>query len=71
MPLPYAASTAAAGSSTRSLHADDELNVVTDVAPPLHLSTTYRYPENPDELKPCADITVCINAMYDCLIGVL
>ena len=40
------------GASTRALHADDALNVVTDVAPPLHLSTNYRYPDNPDDLAP-------------------
>lgn len=53
-----APSTQAAGASTRALHADDVLNVVTDVAPPLHLSTTFRYPDNPDELVPCSAATV-------------
>lgn len=48
------------GTSTSSLHADDALHVVTDVAPPLHLSTTFRYPENPEDLVPLADLTtVC------------
>lgn len=45
----------AVGAATRSLHADDVLNVVTDVAPPLHLSTTFRYSENPEDLMPAAD----------------
>ncbi|KAJ5167146.1 Pyridoxal phosphate-dependent transferase major region subdomain 2 [Penicillium canariense] len=36
--------------STLALHADDSLNLVTDVAPPIHLSTTFRYSNNPDEL---------------------
>ncbi|OJJ51738.1 hypothetical protein ASPZODRAFT_148962 [Penicilliopsis zonata CBS 506.65] len=45
------------GSSTRALHADDPLNVVTDVAPPLHLSTTFRYPDNPDDLAPATKAT--------------
>ncbi|PYH96460.1 cystathionine gamma-synthase [Aspergillus ellipticus CBS 707.79] len=38
--------------STRALHADDPLNRVTDVAPPIHLSTTFRYPDDPDLLVP-------------------
>lgn len=44
-----------AGPSTLSLHADDPVNVVNDVAPPLHVATTFRYPDNPDELVPVAD----------------
>ncbi|GAO48438.1 cystathionine gamma-synthase [Saitoella complicata NRRL Y-17804] len=38
--------------STLAIHGDDKVNVVTDVAPPMHVSTTYRYPRNPDELVP-------------------
>ncbi|BFZ63680.1 hypothetical protein YB2330_004812 [Saitoella coloradoensis] len=38
--------------STRAIHGDDKVNVVTDVAPPLHVSTTYRYPRNPSDLIP-------------------
>ncbi|PLB51547.1 cystathionine beta-lyase [Aspergillus steynii IBT 23096] len=45
------------GASTRSLHADDPVNVVTDVAPPLHLSTTFRYADNPDDLVPAKELT--------------
>ncbi|CAL5871745.1 uncharacterized protein PFLUO_LOCUS5998 [Penicillium psychrofluorescens] len=41
--------------STQALHADDPLNLVTDVAPPIHLSTTFRYPNAPDELLPSED----------------
>lgn len=44
-----------AGAATLSLHADSEVNVVNDVAPPLHVATTFRYPDNPDELVPVAD----------------
>ncbi|CRG91909.1 hypothetical protein PISL3812_08963 [Talaromyces islandicus] len=36
--------------STRALHADDQLNLVTDIAPPIHLSTTFRYPDQPEKL---------------------
>ncbi|KAL1958804.1 hypothetical protein VTO42DRAFT_3641 [Malbranchea cinnamomea] len=39
--------------ATLALHADDELNVVSDVAPPLHLSTTFRYS---DPLIPWAEL---------------
>lgn len=44
-PTPYAPSTLA-------IHADDHLSQTTDVAPPIHLSTTYRYPSNPSALAP-------------------
>lgn len=36
--------------ATQALHADDRLNLVHDVAPPIHLSTTFRYSNNPGEL---------------------
>ncbi|KAJ5917339.1 Pyridoxal phosphate-dependent transferase major region subdomain 2 [Penicillium verhagenii] len=36
--------------ATQALHADDRLNLVTDVAPPIHLSTIFRYPDDPNEL---------------------
>lgn len=38
--------------STHGIHADDRINVLTDVAPPIHTSTTFRYSRNPDELNP-------------------
>jgi hypothetical protein len=47
------------GISTQSLHADDALNIVTDVAPPMHLATTFRYPRDPAALVPAADVSVC------------
>jgi cystathionine gamma-synthase len=34
------------------VHGDDPINSATDVAPPLHVSTTYRYPNDPSLLKP-------------------
>lgn len=53
-------SSEAIGVSTLSLHADDALNIVTDVAPPMHLSTTFRYSNDPADLVPAADATpVC------------
>ncbi|KAF2151723.1 cystathionine gamma-synthase [Myriangium duriaei CBS 260.36] len=38
--------------STLAIHADDPLNSATDVAPPLHLATTFRYPSDPSVLLP-------------------
>ena len=40
---------------TLALHADDRLNVVDDVAPPIHVSTTFRYPKDPNHLMPQSD----------------
>lgn len=44
--------------STNALHADDYLNLVTDVAPPIHLSTTFRFPKEPENLIPSEDPVV-------------
>jgi cystathionine beta-lyase/cystathionine gamma-synthase len=41
--------------ATKALHADNRLNLVTDVAPPIHLSTTFRYSNDPDQLIPSED----------------
>ncbi|KAJ5612777.1 hypothetical protein N7510_005971 [Penicillium lagena] len=41
--------------ATQALHADDKLNLVTDVAPPIHLSTTFRFPREPEDLIPSED----------------
>ncbi len=38
--------------ATLALHADDPLNTVEDVAPPIHVSTTFRYPKDPERLRP-------------------
>lgn len=38
--------------ATLSIHADDPLNILTDVAPPLHVSTTFRYASDPSQLRP-------------------
>lgn len=37
--------------STQSIHGDDILNYVDDVAPPIHVAATYRYPRDPDLLR--------------------
>lgn len=55
------------GASTLSLHADNPVNVVNDVAPPLHVATTFRYSDNPDELVPVADaenVRLSLKSMY-------
>ncbi|KAI9784207.1 MAG: hypothetical protein M1816_001029 [Peltula sp. TS41687] len=41
--------------ATQAIHADDHLNATEDVAPPMHVSTTFRYPDEPDQLIPHAD----------------
>lgn len=41
--------------STRAMHADDHLSKTADVAPAMHVSTTFRYSSNPDELIPMSD----------------
>ncbi|KAF2197497.1 PLP-dependent transferase [Delitschia confertaspora ATCC 74209] len=41
--------------STLAIHADDRINTHTDVAPPLHVSTTFRYTSDPSELIPVSD----------------
>lgn len=38
--------------ATYGVHADDRINILTDVAPPIHTSTTFRYPENHHDLQP-------------------
>jgi hypothetical protein len=45
--------------SSKTIHADDFLNNGQDVAPPLHVSTTFRYSNNPDALIPAAEQDVC------------
>ncbi|KAI1873182.1 uncharacterized protein JN550_003435 [Neoarthrinium moseri] len=37
--------------SAQTIHADDYLNSHQAVAPPMHVSTTFRYNRNPDDLK--------------------
>jgi cystathionine gamma-synthase len=44
--------------ASRSVHADDYTNTHTAVAPPMHVSTTFRYPRNPDELVAWSEVDV-------------
>lgn len=38
--------------SSLAIHADDVLNASTDVAPPMHVSTTFRYTSDYKNLQP-------------------
>lgn len=38
--------------ATHAIHADDRVNILTDVAPPIHTSTTFRYPSDESALIP-------------------
>jgi len=38
--------------ATHGIHADDRTNILTDVAPAIHTSTTFRYPRDPSQLNP-------------------
>lgn len=44
--------------SARSVHADDYLNSHQSVAPPMHVSTTFRYNRDPDLLAPWLNVNV-------------
>lgn len=43
------------GLSTTAIHADQELNRVTDVVPPINTTTTFRYPDNPQDIQPASE----------------
>ena len=47
--------------ATLAVHADEVLRLVDDIAPPIHVSTTYKYPDDPEKLIPFygRDIGVC------------
>lgn len=44
--------------SSKTVHADDFLNHGQDVAPPMHVSTTFRYSKDPNKLQPIASLDV-------------
>ncbi|EME46916.1 cystathionine gamma-synthase-like protein [Dothistroma septosporum NZE10] len=44
--------------ATLGVHADDAIQSYTDVAPALHVSSTFRYPRNPDDLKTESEVDV-------------
>ena len=43
---------------TRALHADEHLNQYIDVSPAMHVSTTFRYSNDPAKLSPVDDADV-------------
>lgn len=45
--------------STLAVHADDQLNQTTDVAPAIHVSTTFRYSQEPNNLVTASELKVC------------
>lgn len=45
--------------SSRSVHADDHISSHRAIAPALHVSTTFDYSRNPDELRPWDNRDVC------------
>ncbi|KAK4197045.1 Cys/Met metabolism PLP-dependent enzyme-domain-containing protein [Triangularia verruculosa] len=49
--------------ASRSVHADDYINNHQAVAPPMHVSTTFRYNRDPEQLRPWDNINP--NAPYD------
>ncbi|KAL8768069.1 MAG: hypothetical protein Q9209_005612 [Squamulea sp. 1 TL-2023] len=49
---------------TQAIHADDSLNTTSDVAPPLHVSTTFRYTDDPQDLVPIADTDISITEAH-------
>ncbi|KAI5866442.1 cystathionine beta-lyase [Durotheca rogersii] len=49
--------------SAQTIHADDFLNSHQSVAPPMHVSTTFRYNRDPDQLRPWTNINP--NNSYD------
>lgn len=46
--------------SSRLVHADDGLAAHSAVAPAMHVSTTFRYSDNPDDLQTGTFGNVCI-----------
>lgn len=44
--------------ATEAIHADNGLARQTDLAMPIHVSTTFSYPRNPDELQPLTEPSV-------------
>ncbi|MCJ1383558.1 hypothetical protein MMC17_006672 [Xylographa soralifera] len=47
--------------ATQAIHADDHLNRIEDVAPPVHVATTFRYHDDPDQLIPSTDVAALLS----------
>jgi hypothetical protein len=46
--------------ATRAVHGDDGIAVHRAVAPPMHVSTTYRYNSDPDQLQTWVNVDVSL-----------
>jgi hypothetical protein len=46
--------------SSQTVHADDFLSSHSSVAPPMHVSTTFRYSRDPEDLNPGINISVSL-----------
>lgn len=62
--LPYGAG-ASLSLATRSVHADDRISGSRDVAPAIHVSTTFRYSDDPDQLQPPKNYNVRDGPSHD------
>lgn len=50
--------------STLAIHADDSLALTADVAPPIHVSTTFRYPGGHGSIQGSPDDLVSAKEWY-------
>lgn len=49
---------------TLTIHSDDHLALTSDVSPPIHVSTTFRYDSDPSKLNPAKEITDWDNGRF-------
>lgn len=54
----YVPDIAALSLASRAVHADARIDGHPAIAPGLHTSTTFRYPKDPERLKPIAEVDV-------------
>jgi hypothetical protein len=54
----YVPDIAALSLASRAVHADARIDGHPAIAPGLHTSTTFRYPNDPERLRPIAEIDV-------------
>ena len=52
---PFASNAPNRSQITKAIHDDDHLIRTPDVAPPLHVSTTFRYEDDTENLKPISE----------------
>lgn len=54
----YVPDIAALSLASRAVHADARIDGHPAIAPGLHTSTTFRYPNDPERLKPISEVDV-------------